>query len=115
VNCPGCAGPKSARATLCRDCRRRANSVGAAVVAQLPTVAAPSRPADVGPRSAGQNRAYHGKCGTLAAIRETTPQQIKAQALEYASVRFGRAITSSGDLDELEMSDVLDWLDTQLA
>lgn len=116
VPCPGCGQAKSPRAQLCSSCRKRANAVGAAVVAQIPSAEPPRPvpPSAAGARTPGQNRAYHGKCATLAALEQVSPQQIKARALEHAALACGRPIASSGELNELEMSDLLDWLDSQL-
>jgi hypothetical protein len=66
-----------------------------------------------GPITSGQSRAYHAKAGDLARKRGETPAVVKEQALEFASERFGREIGSSTELDELEASWVLDWLDAE--
>ena len=110
--CPGCGGPISRGAQLCRLCRPRAIAAGVNLLAPGARAAVP---APAGPRTAGQSRAYHGKCGTLARLRGEQPQQIKKAVLERASHRFRREITSSSELNEIEMSDVLDELDAAIA
>jgi hypothetical protein len=106
--CPGCSGRISRGATLCRECRKRAIVAGVNLLAPGARTAIPPAPA---PRTTGQNRAYHGKCGTLARLRGQSERETKQWALAEASSRFGRAIASSAELNEDEMSDVLDLLD----
>ena len=113
--CPGCNGKISPKAQLCASCRRDANAIGASVVERVGTsaVAQPPAPA-MRDRTPGQGRAYHGKCGTLARLRGTTPQEIKRSALEQASRMFRREIDSSKAMNEDEMSEILDWLDDEI-
>jgi hypothetical protein len=113
--CPVCGGPKTKRAHLCAGCRRAAIAAGVNLLLADMTPAAP-RPPHVDPfRTPGQSRAYHGKCGSLAQLEQTTPQRIKQQALEHISAVVGRPVLSSKDLTEDEMSDLLDWLDESIA
>jgi hypothetical protein len=122
TSCPGgCNGRKTARALLCRDCRRRANAVGAVVVQQLPTVEAPG----AGPRrTAIQNSRYHGKLCDLATVENggtiskeelnIAVRALKKRALAQASTMLGRDVTSSTDLTEAEMELLLEWLDREI-
>lgn len=113
IVCPGCGGPKTKRAQLCKLCRSRAIAAG------VDQVITPDR------RSTGQNSAFHGKCSTLAQLElgphAAKPQlarcaiEHKRQALAYAAERFTRVVTSSTALSHDEMSEVLDWLDHQIA
>lgn len=111
--CPGCGGTISRRAQLCRLCRPRAIAAGVNLLAPGARAPAPATPA--AQRTPGQSRAYHGKCGTLARLLGEQPQEVKRAALEKASRMFDREITSSSDLNEIEMSDVLDQLDAAIA
>jgi hypothetical protein len=111
--CPGCSGPISRGAQLCRLCRPRAIAAGVNLLAPGARSSQPQPPA--GARTTGQNRAYHGKCGTLARLRDVPVREIKDWALAQASTRFRRNITSSADMNEDEMSDVLDTLDDAIA
>lgn len=120
--CPGCDGAKSKRARLCASCRRRANAVGADVLQQMPT--ATPRPRLV-PRTPQQNIVYHARCTDLARLElgplASSAQlrmrviELKAETMQRASQRFGREITSSTELSEPEMEQVLELLDQQLA
>jgi hypothetical protein len=107
VKCPACGGKKSRSAKLCASCRKLANEVGASL---LPHVHQP--PAR--PRTLDQNRAYHGKCGAIAKLKNVDAREIKKQARARASELFGRTIESSADLSELEMDRLLDRLDDEL-
>jgi hypothetical protein len=121
--CPGCGGGKSKRAKFCKDCRRRANAVGADVLQQIPTAAPRQR---VVLRTPQQNLVYHAKCADIAALdgleqwQATKAEQrlrelaVKARTLEWASKRFGRQIDSSTELTEAEMEVVLEHLDAEL-
>jgi hypothetical protein len=126
----------SKRARTCKHCRRRATSTGLnlliaasaapslediAAWASAPATSASGPPA--APRSARQSAIYYGKCAAVA--RATMPaadkveldremRAVKRRALEYASGRFGREITSSTDLNEIEMDIVCEYLDTLL-
>ena len=114
--CPSCDGPISKNAQLCAACRKRAIVAGVNLLApgaRSPEQASPPSPQR--PRTSGQNRAYHGKCGTLARLRDVTVREVKTWALEQASTRFRRNIESSADMTEDEMSDVLDMLDDAIA
>lgn len=115
--CPSCDGPISRDAQLCRDCRKRAIVAGVNLLAPgaRSPEQAPPPPTPPRQRTSGQNRAYHGKCGTLARLRDVPVRQIKGWALEQASTRFRRNIESSADMNEDEMSDVLDMLDDAIA
>lgn len=113
AKCPSCGGKISRGATLCAVCRRIAIHAGVNLIAAGPQGRAASPIA--GPRTAGQNRGYHGKCGDLARLRGVKPQDVKRDVLQKASQMFGREITSSRDLDEDEMSEILDTLDDELA
>lgn len=108
--CPGCRGPKTKRARLCAECRRRANSVGEQVWTdtRIPTV--PARP-----RTAQQNTVYHAKCADLAKLSEQDKPIVQAAALAWASKRFQRLIESSTELTEIQMEIVLEHLDVLLA
>lgn len=107
--CPSCDGPISRGAQLCRDCRKRAIVAGVNLLAPGARTSAPAPPPR--PRTSGQNRAYHGKCATLAHLTEQPERQVKKWALSEASKLFRREISSSADLNEDEMSDILDLLD----
>lgn len=117
--CPGCNGPKTARAKLCRVCRGRANIIGERVWTDT---ALPTTPAK--PRTVYQSNIYHGKCAALARARSEDPSDkiavnremraVKHQALAFASKRFRREIESSTELSEIEMDIVSEWLDDQL-
>lgn len=104
---------------MCADCRKRANAIGASVVAQLPTAQQlpqpqPVEPRAIDPRTPGQNRAYHKKIALLASQSDQSLKAVKAAALAHISEQLNRDVASSSDLDELEMSDLLDWLDAQI-
>jgi len=112
--CPGCGGKISRGATLCSICRKTAIVAGVNLIAPGARAAAPPPPAPAA-RTTGQNRAYHGKCGTLARIRGVPVREVKQWALEQASTIFRREITTSKAMNEDEMSDVLDILDDAIA
>lgn len=107
--CPGCGGPKTRRAQFCATCRRRANVVGAKVWTET------AAPVSTTPRTSQQNRVYHGKCASLAKLEQLELFQIKRRSLEAASAMFRRPITSSTELTEIEMEQLLEHLDEQLA
>lgn len=111
--CPGCGGKISRAATLCAICRKTAIVAGVNLIAPGARAAAPPPPPAA--RTNGQNRAYHGKCGTLARLRGIPPQEVKKEILEWASRMFGHEIDSSKAMNEDEMSDVLDTLDAAIA
>lgn len=119
TSCPSCSKPKTARALLCAACRKLAIEIGVQLLVEpgttfgslLERIAERIHPAA---RTPGQNRAYHGKCGELARLEEITPTEVKARALQHASTELGRDVTSSKELNEDEMSDLLDWLDEQI-
>lgn len=111
--CPCCGGKISRGATLCAICRKTAIVAGVNLIAPGARSAAPPPPPAA--RTNGQNRAYHGKCGTLARLRGIPPQEAKTEILEWASRMFGREITTSKAMNEDEMSDVLDTLDAAIA
>jgi hypothetical protein len=111
--CPGCGGTKSRRAHLCRTCRAKANAVGASVVTHVHEAAAPDD-APPRPRTPEQNRVYHGKLADLARHQHQPLPVVKRQALVEASRRFGRLVSSSTELSEVEMELLLEWLDDEL-
>lgn len=112
MKCPGCGGKISRGATLCRECRKRAIVAGVNLLAPGARARTPATPTK---RTSGQNRAYHGKANTLARLTSRSERAVKEWALEEASTMFGREITSSRDLNEDEMSDMLDRLDEEIA
>jgi hypothetical protein len=112
-HCPVCNGKISPKARLCATCRKAAIVAGVNLIAPGARSAAPPPP-PAAPTN-GQNRAYHGKCGTLARLRGVPPQEVKKEILEWASRMFGREIASSKAMNEDEMSDVLDTLDAAIA
>lgn len=122
VACPGCGGQKSKRAKLCAECRRRANAVGADVVTHVGEAAIPPESRPPRPRTPQQNLVYHARITDLAKLtdppsKETLrvlERQLKKAALEKARQLFGREITSSTELTEAEMEQLLEWLDEQL-
>lgn len=113
MTCPGCGGKMSRGATLCRECRKRAIVAGVNLLA--PGARAQAPPPAPAKRTSGQNRAYHGKANTLARLTARSERAVKDWALEQASTMFGRTITSSRDLNEDEMSDMLDRLDEEIS
>jgi hypothetical protein len=113
VTCPGCGGKISRGATLCRECRKRAIVAGVNLLA--PGARAHTPPLPPAKRTTGQNRAYHGKANTLARLTARSERAVKEWALEQASTMFSRTITSSSELNEDEMSDMLDRLDEEIA
>jgi hypothetical protein len=113
--CPGCAGPKSRRAGLCRTCRLKANTIGAHVVVDV----APNAP-EHRTRTPVQNTIYHARLNDLAKIDDPHASveelrlrviELKIWALTHASRTFGRSIESSTELSETEMERLLEWLD----
>jgi RNA polymerase-interacting CarD/CdnL/TRCF family regulator len=108
--CPGCGGPKSKRAELCRKCRRKANAVGATVVAQV----VDAQPISARLRTPEQNRVYHGVLAKIANLQGSDLRFLKRRALAKASQLFDREIASSTELTEIEMERLLEWLDTEL-
>jgi hypothetical protein len=108
TTCPGCGGAKSKRALLCAGCRRRANVVGAKVWTET------AAPVSTAPRTPQQSRVYHGKLASLAQLQAVDLYEVKRQALHKASAMFGRPITSSTELTEVEMERLLEALDEQL-
>lgn len=111
TTCPGCGGKKSRDAMLCRSCRTRANALGVSVLTHVHEAAtpAPSRP-----RTPQQNRVYHGKLADLARLEQAPIAALKRRVLAEATSRFNRPVTSSTDLSEVEMEQLLEWLDDQL-
>jgi len=109
LTCPGCHGPKTRRAELCRDCRRRANVVGARTWVETAQPTLPSTP-----RTPQQNRVYHGKLNSIAELEQRPLKDVKAWALERASLMFRRSIESSTELSEIEMEQLLESLDRRL-
>lgn len=108
--CPGCGGLKTATARLCATCRTRANNVGETAWKESAGLqAAPARP-----RTPQQNRVYHGKLASIAALEHTELLEVKQRTLMAASKRFRREIASSTDLSELEMEQILEQLDLEL-
>lgn len=105
--CPGCSGPKSKRAELCATCRRQANAVGASVLTHVHEAATPvpSRP-----RTPQQNTVYHGRCSDLAKLLRLSLLEVKKRTLTQAGKMFDRVFTSSTQLAEIEMEQLLEWL-----
>lgn len=68
-----------------------------------------------GPITEGQLRAFHAKAHALDKEHGDPRGTAKAAALEYASARFDRPVTSPLDLSAPEASKVLDRLDEDLA
>lgn len=110
--CPGCSKPKTKRARLCADCRRRAVSIG--VKALLETAERGHAPAieRIGPR---QVSAFYGKADELDRILERPHRTGHNLALEQASREFSRRITSVNDLSYAEASWILDQLSAEVA
>lgn len=108
MSCPGCGGKKSRRARLCASCRRRANVIGARVWTET------AAPVSTTPRTSQQSRVYHGKCASIAKLEQRDLIDVKRRALETATLMFGRPITSSTELTEIEMEQLLERLDEQL-
>jgi hypothetical protein len=115
--CPGCGGPKTRRAELCKTCRLSANRIGAQVVESVATSAPELRP-----RTAIQNTVYHARLTDLAELEmpEASPAkrrlrviELKQWALAHATAEVRRPIASSTDLTEPEMERLLEWLDEQ--
>jgi hypothetical protein len=112
-HCPGCNGKISREGQALRnmpqgrDRRRRQPDRARRAIAGSP----PPPPAA---RTTGQNRAYHGKCGTLARLRGVPPrgQEGRSSRPRRCSVR---EIATSKAMNEDEMSDVLDTLDDAIA
>lgn len=96
---------------LCRGCRVSANQVGVTVVTHVHEAAAP---AAARPRTPEQNRVYHGKLADLARLERLPMATLKQRVIAEASLRFNRPITSSTELSEIEMEQLLEWLDDQL-
>lgn len=123
MTCPGCNGKISRGAKLCRDCWKRARVAGVNLLrgggdVYVGVDRESSRDATalvVHARTAGQNRAYHGKANAIARLTSRSEREVKAWALEQAATMFGRSITSSRDLNEDEMSELLDRLDEEIA
>lgn len=112
--CPGCGGAKSKRAELCLTCRRKANAVGASVLTHVHEAAIPPESLPFVPRTPWQSKAYHGKCNDLARLTGSDFLETKRAALAHAGEMFGRAFDSSTELSEIEMEQLLEWLDDQL-
>ena len=107
--CPGCGGPKHSQAQLCRECRKRAIVAGVNLLAPGARTDAPApKP---GKQTPGQNRAYHAKCSTIARATGEPPTLVKRAALDKATPMFRRPIDSSKDMNEDEISQLLDHLD----
>lgn len=108
--CPGCGGKKDHRARLCGSCRRRANQVGETAWKKSAGLsAAPARP-----RTPQQNLVYHGKLTSIAKLENAELLDVKHRTLELASSMFGREFTSSTELNELQMEQLLERLDELL-
>lgn len=107
--CPGCGGKISRGAQLCSECRKRAIVAGVNLLAPGARANAPA-PAP-GKQTPGQNRAYHAKCSTIARATGEQPTVVKRAVLEKASSMLRRPIGSSKDMNEDEMSRLLDHLD----
>jgi hypothetical protein len=114
TSCPGCGNPKTKRANLCADCRRRANEIGASVITHVASPAAP-----VVPRTPMQNTAYHGRLRSIALLEKpglerealwSAERKLKKWALKHASKLVGRDVGSSTELNELEFELLLDFL-----
>jgi len=106
MNCPGCGGPKTKRAELCKNCRKAATALGASVLTHVST------PAPSIPRSVKQSTVLRAPLREIAGLekpgirseevgrpvgyqpRETTLTQLTHQvnALRYA--RQGRYATA---------------------
>lgn len=112
-SCPGCGGRISRGARLCIECRKRAIVAGVNLLAPGARADAPAPAA--GRQTPGQNRAYHGKCSTIARVTGEPPTLVKRAALDKASRMFRRPIDSSKDMNEDEMSRLLDHLDEAIA
>lgn len=112
VVCPGCSKPKTKRARLCSDCRRRAVSIG--VQSVLEAAARGHGPAieRIGSR---QISAFYGKTDELDRILERPHRTGHNLALEQASKHFGRRIQSVKDLSYDEASWILDQLSAEVA
>ena len=110
TTCPGCNGPKSKRAALCKTCRSRATRVGVDVVTHVPVADV----VPVQPRTAVQNRIYHARLNDLMRLRRVTNKDARLLALDRAAAMLGRAIESSTELSEPEMERLLEWLQEQI-
>lgn len=110
--CPGCSKPKTKRARLCADCRRRAVSIGVnSVLAAAERGHAPAIEL-IGSR---QISAFYGKTDELDRILERPHRTGHNLALEHASSQFGRKILSVKDLSYDEASWILDQLSAEVA
>lgn len=109
IVCPGCGGPKTRRAVLCRACRGRANVVGARTWVETGLPAVPNVP-----RTKEQSKVYHGKLTSIATLEGRTLLEVKAWALERATAMFGRPFESSTELREIEMELLLESFDRRL-
>lgn len=108
MTCPSCGGAKSKTARLCASCRRRASALGERALLEPPR-GVPARP-----RTAQQNTAYHAKLGELARMTGQHLLDMKRDALELASAMFNRDVTSSTQLTEIEMEQLLDRIDVRM-
>lgn len=110
TECPGCGGEKTPRSKLCRSCRRRAIDVGVAAVIRARAERDVEHERQLTP---GQLRAFYGKATALAEAAGWSKTKAHDVALEDASRRFARVITSVKQLDVLEANEVLDWMEAQ--
>jgi hypothetical protein len=107
--CPGCQGPKSKRAKLCKECRPRANAVG-----ERTWLDTGRPPAPLTPRTPQQNLVYHGKLASIAKLEDCPIKDVKRWALELATLMFRRTIASSTEITEMEMEQLLEAFDRRL-
>lgn len=124
TTCPGCDGKKTKRAQLCAGCRKRANIVGANLLAGRPTLGGAIATASTGFTSVtvqrpstsvepkltdGQRRAFYAKANALDKLRRQRIGTTKKAALEHFQVE------STNDLTQQQASDAIDWIESQLA
>jgi hypothetical protein len=114
--CPGCGRPKSKGSRLCRQCRQTAIAIGVKTVLSYGTDKEGKLQRErVRKMPPSRYAALHGKADELDLLNGLPRgSQAKRAVLQAASVRFGRIISSAGDLSEEEGNWVLDWLTDQI-
>jgi hypothetical protein len=110
--CPACSKPKTKRAQLCADCRRRAVSIG---VKSLLEVAERGHGPAIELINSRQISAFYGKAAELDRILDRPFRTGHNLALAKASAEFNRRIESVKDLSYEEASWILDELSAEVA
>lgn len=109
VDCPGCGGPKSRSAKLCKNCRRRAIDTGVTAVVTHGPNPAPAKSEK--PISQGQIAAFWAKLNELARWEEQPKEDVKLRLLAETAARVGRPVTSLKQLSFKEANELLDGME----